>query len=107
MLSASIQCKPGERSIPAALWLAHGPAITKRDMSLSSQSQAAISLSFPVKMVSDFRSQKSHVHQVSEDAEKVPREMANASALIPATESACHCEIWLSNSAGPITRRSF
>jgi len=37
------------------LWLAHRPAITDRDMTLSSQSQRAISLSFPVKMAHDSR----------------------------------------------------
>lgn len=88
MFSAFIQCKPGERSIPAALWLAHGPAITNRDMSLSSQSQAAISLSFPVKMVSDFR-YRTLSKYVAEDKEKNPREMANASALTPATKFVC------------------
>lgn len=72
LLSVPIQWKPGERSIPAALWLAHSPAITNRDMSLSSQSQAAISLSFPVKMVSDCRYPKNRTFFKcwTEDTEK-------------------------------------
>lgn len=101
ILSASIQCKPGERAIPAALWLAQGPAIINRDMSLSSQSQAAISLSFPVKMVSDFRYPKNRTFFKCV-SEKDPWEIANASAQV--CLSACQCEIWWSDSAGPITR---
>lgn len=53
-----VKFKPGEtRPLAAftALWLAHNQTITDRDMSLNNQSQLAISLSFPVKMVNDFR----------------------------------------------------